>query len=126
MAQGLFRVANLSLFGTETPSEEQLLQASVARLVDDATPPTFIWATAGDKLVPVSQSTRLGTALAEAGIPFELHIFEEGPHGLSLATQATAAALTEVNADARQRVDLAEAWLEKRFTLSLNKKSNWA
>ncbi|MET3557440.1 acetyl esterase/lipase [Streptococcus rupicaprae] len=126
MAQRLFRVANLSLFGTETPSEEQLLQASAARLVDEATPPTFIWATAGDKLVPVSQSTRLGTALAEAGIPFELHIFEEGPHGLALATQATAAALTEVNADARQWVDLAESWLQKRFALPLKEKSRWA
>ncbi|MDQ0223195.1 alpha/beta hydrolase [Streptococcus moroccensis] len=125
MAQGLFRVANISLFGTESPSEEQLLQASAARLVDDTTPPTFIWATAGDMLVPVSQSTRLGTALAEAGIPFELHIFEEGQHGLALATQATAAALTEVNADARQWVDLAEAWLQKRFALPLKEKSRW-
>ena len=40
--------------------------------------------------VPVCQSLFMAEALSEAGIPFELHIYEEEPHGLSLATQATA------------------------------------
>ena len=125
MAQKLFTLANLSLFGQGLPTEEQKKQASASRLIDETTPPMFIWATAEDSLVHVSQSTRLATALAEKGIPFEIHIFEQGGHGLSLATQATAGSLTEVNQEARKWIELAESWLEKRFALPLEEKSRW-
>ena len=49
------------------------------------TPPAFIWHTASDNVVPVENSLLLANALAAKGIPFELHIFPEGPHGLGLA-----------------------------------------
>lgn len=97
MAQSLFKLSNLAFWGKEDPSDEELEEVSAARLVSATTPPMFIWATAGDKLVPVGHSTRIATALANQGIPFELHVYEDGPHGLSLASQATAKALTEVN-----------------------------
>ncbi|MBK8031624.1 MAG: hypothetical protein IPK17_19455 [Chloroflexi bacterium] len=32
------------------------------------TPPTFLWATAADALVPAENSTRMATALAAAGV----------------------------------------------------------
>ncbi|MGT2801790.1 alpha/beta hydrolase [Streptococcus henryi] len=117
--KGLFKLSNLAFFGAEKPSDQQLLAASASRLIDEATPPMFIWATAGDQLVHVSQSTRLATALAEKGIPFELHIFEEGEHGLALGTQATASKSSHLNSDVSKWIDLAEAWLEKRFSLDI-------
>ena len=64
------------------------------------TPPTFLWATAADELVPVQYSLLMATALADAGVPFELHVFEKGKHGMGLANQASAEALTDCNADA--------------------------
>jgi len=49
------------------------------------TPPAFIWHTANDDLVPVENSLMLSGALSRAGVPFELHVYPDGPHGIGLA-----------------------------------------
>ena len=49
------------------------------------TPPAYIWHTANDDLVPVENSLILAGALSRCGVPFELHIFPKGPHGIGLA-----------------------------------------
>lgn len=54
-------------------------------------PPAFLWHTFTDDAVPVQNSLRLGLALAEKGVKTELHIFLEGVHGLSLASEITCA-----------------------------------
>ncbi|MDO5698229.1 MAG: alpha/beta hydrolase [Dermatophilus congolensis] len=59
--------------------------------ITSTTPPTFVWATSGDELVPVQHTTALAHALAEHGVPFESHVYLMGPHGLSLARPHTAA-----------------------------------
>lgn len=48
--------------------------------------PTFIWQTITDQTVPVKNSLLYATKMQELGLPFELHLFSSGPHGLSLAT----------------------------------------
>ncbi len=48
------------------------------------TPPTFIYHTFTDPTVPVEQPLRFYNALVKAGVPSELHIFENGPHGTGL------------------------------------------
>ncbi len=58
-------------------------------------------------------------------IPFELHVFEEGDHGLSLGTQASAESRSQINADVAKWSALAEAWLEKRLALDLPALSHW-
>ena len=109
--------ADIAYFGTKTPTPEQLAAASPVLHVSKHTPPTFLWATAADPVVPAENSTRMASALAAAGVPFELHVFENGGHGLSLADQATAGSLWDTDADAAQWIDLAGAWLKKRFAL---------
>lgn len=110
------RAANIAYFGTEMPSEEMLLQASPARLVSESTPPTFIWTTAEDIITPATQATAMAHALASHNIPFEMHIFERGIHGLSLASHITAGESKEyVDMDAAQWVKLCERWLRKRL-----------
>ena len=52
--------------------------------VNADTPPAFIWHTANDELVPVENSLLLAGALSRAGVPFELHIYPDGPHGIGL------------------------------------------
>ena len=54
--------------------------------------PAFIWHTRTDGSVPVENSLYLATALAHNGVPFELHVFPRGGHGLSLANALTDAA----------------------------------
>ena len=48
------------------------------------TPPAFIWHTANDASVPVENSLLLAGALSRAGVPFELHVYPDGPHGIGL------------------------------------------
>ncbi len=53
--------------------------------VSQQTPPTFLFHTADDPVVPVQNSLLYFGALRAAGIPAELHVFEHGPHGVGLA-----------------------------------------
>lgn len=57
------------------------------RHVDCATPPTFLWHTAEDSNVPVENSLRMAAALSAAKVPFELHVFPQGKHGMSVCTR---------------------------------------
>ncbi|MCM8710306.1 alpha/beta hydrolase [Clostridium sp. SYSU_GA19001] len=125
MEKGLFAAANVALVGCEEPDEEKLIEISPALQVSENTPPMFLWATAEDTLVPVQHTLRMAHALADKKIPFEVHVFEEGAHGLSLSTQATAKAKTQVLPDASKWVSMAEAWLEKRFALPLEEIAPW-
>ncbi|MDR1533589.1 MAG: alpha/beta hydrolase [Planctomycetota bacterium] len=59
---------------------------SLENHVTSATPPAFIWHTAADELVPVENSLVFAGALGARGVPFELHVYPFGAHGLSLAT----------------------------------------
>lgn len=53
--------------------------------VNADTPPAFIWHTSDDAGVPVEESVMLAMALSHAMVPYELHIFPNGPHGMGLA-----------------------------------------
>jgi acetyl esterase/lipase len=49
------------------------------------TPPTFIFQTDADKTVPAENSVAFYLALRKAGVPAELHIYQNGGHGLGFA-----------------------------------------
>jgi len=49
------------------------------------TPPTFIFHTTNDNGVPVENSVRFYLALRKAKVPVEMHLFENGPHGVGMA-----------------------------------------
>ena len=49
------------------------------------TPPTFLFSTTDDKTVPVMNSVMFYEALVKAGVPAEMHIFQQGAHGAGLA-----------------------------------------
>ncbi len=51
-------------------------------------PPTFIWATKDDAVVPYINSTLFADKLKEKGIKHELHIFESGWHGASICNRS--------------------------------------
>ncbi len=56
--------------------------------VDANTPPVFLWHTAEDTTVPVENSLAMAAALSKAKVPFELHIFPRGCHGMSVCNHA--------------------------------------
>ncbi len=70
--------------------EEKRAMMSLEDHVTKDTPPTFLWHTEADELVPVENSLRMAAALREKHIRFELHIYPDGGHGLALANDITA------------------------------------
>ena len=70
-------------------TDDYLEVTSLEKQVDKETPPTFIWHTWTDGLVPVENTLLYVDALRKHGVNAEVHIFSEGHHGLSLATRET-------------------------------------
>ncbi len=73
----------------EVDDEAGMARFSLDELVDERTAPAFLWHTAEDGTVPVQNSIYYAEKLANYKIPFELHIYPNGPHGLSLANKET-------------------------------------
>lgn len=105
----------VSLFGSEKPDEAALAAASPSHHVSVNTPPIFIWSTREDMVVPVNQTTAFTNVLAENLVPFESHIYAEGPHGLSLATTATAGSQEQYRPEVATWGVHCGIWLEKQF-----------
>ncbi|MGN7199975.1 alpha/beta hydrolase [Arthrobacter sp. SAFR-044] len=93
----------VNLLGDAPPSD--LLTALSPELnVTPLTPPAFLWHTADDDAVPVSNSLNYARALFAAGVPAELHVFPAGRHGLGLAADQPGPG---------QWTALCEAWLQR-------------
>ena len=60
------------------------------RAVTKDTPPTFLFQTTEDTVVPAENSVHYYLALRKAGVPAEMHVFEKGPHGVGLANDDVA------------------------------------
>lgn len=64
---------------------------NVAKLVTDQTPRTFLWGSINDGLTPYLDHVAVyAKALASHHVPFELHEFATGNHGMALANEYTA------------------------------------
>ena len=73
-----------NLIGARAFEEDKELMSLHLQVTRD-TPQTFIWHTAEDGTVPVENSLLYAGALSEAHVPFELHVYPFGHHGLGLA-----------------------------------------
>ena len=69
----------------DKPTAELVEFLSNEKQVTGNTPPTFLWHTVQDKAVPVENSLQFATALRKAGVPFALHVYQKGRHGIGLA-----------------------------------------
>ena len=74
-----------NLLGKE-PSEELVRLLSNELQVTKETPPCFIWHTLEDTGVLMENSTQFAEALRKAGVPFDLHIYQKGAHGIGLGS----------------------------------------
>jgi acetyl esterase/lipase len=75
---------NLLGMNADTKALEAL---SNERHVTRDTPPTFLFHTAADTGVPPENSIIFFMALRARGVPAEMHIYEQGKHGVGLATK---------------------------------------
>lgn len=71
-------------------ADERIAQMlSVEKLVHEDCPMAFIWHTYEDSSVPVKNSLLLAAAYEDAGVPFEMHIFSKGGHGMSTCDETS-------------------------------------
>jgi acetyl esterase/lipase len=68
----------------DNPSAELIALLSNEEHVTKETPPTFLVHTITDTAVPVENTLLFAAALRKAGVPFEIHLYERGPHGFGL------------------------------------------
>ncbi|PWW34315.1 MULTISPECIES: alpha/beta hydrolase [Paenibacillus] len=84
--------------------------------VDELTPPAFLFHTFDDRRVPVQNSLAFADALNRKNIPFEMHIFPTGTHGLSLARPLTSSGLQSmVEPVVAQWFGLCTRWVSSVF-----------
>lgn len=69
----------------EPPTPELVKLYSNELQVTKDTPPTFIMHTMTDATVPVENAMLFASSLRKNGVPFEFHLYEQGPHGVGLA-----------------------------------------
>lgn len=89
-------------------------EIDICKYVNENTPPMFIWHTMEDEKVSVLNSILLAEACEKNKVPFELHIFGHGCHGLALNTDSTAYGL-EHPINAEKWVKLCINWVKKLF-----------
>ncbi len=90
-------------------NKEELLYFSPEVNITKETPPFFIWQTNSDD---PRNSFTMGSALTAMGIPFEMHLFPEGVHGLALADGNNDLSMDIPSV--QQWASLCAAWLEKQ------------
>ena len=87
------------------PAPKLRQEMSLETRVTPQTPPTFLWHTSDDGAVPVENSLLFAMALHKNKVPFALHVFPHGPHGLGLAADTP---------EVKQWPALCAEWLKNR------------
>ncbi len=100
----------LNLLGHD-PTNDEVDYFSCDRNVKATTPPAFIWHTAEDACVPVENSLLYAAACSKHKVPFELHIYPYGQHGLSTCDHLTNKP-NSTTAYVQQWLDSAKQWLK--------------
>jgi hypothetical protein len=98
----------------EVTNEDALRFDLVPQITRDA-PPVFLAATAEDMLTGFG-ALPVAKKYSDLGMKYELHIFQFGPHGYSLADATSADGSSQVLDDAfAQWHDLSVKWLLRTF-----------
>ena len=97
-------------------NEELKEKLSIEKRIDKNAPPAFIWCTANDNAVPSENSILLALAYRKAGVPFELHVFENGIHGLSACSEESRSRYTPdyINEPVSKWLPLSFTWLKNQ------------
>jgi acetyl esterase/lipase len=99
-----------NLLGKE-PSAELVKLLSNEQQVTKDTPPCFVWHTWEDKAVKVENALEFAAALQRSGVPFDLHVYQKGAHGIGLGVKGWEPAQTPLAALHPWTHDLA-VWLK--------------
>lgn len=103
------------LTGRKEVTDADAAYFSLANHIDKNSPPVFLVATAEDSLSPFGALTVVNR-YSQLGLGYELHMFQHGPHGYSLADETTADGSSQViNTSFAQWHALSVDWLHRIF-----------
>ncbi len=105
------------LLGHE-PDNFEKERFSCENMVNINTPPTFIWHTSKDENVAVENSLVYAMALSKLGIPYEMHIYPFGRHGIATADLNTNNQLSPEVARNHIWLSAVMDWLDLTFNKS--------
>lgn len=105
----------INLIGHAPESKEEQDYFSCECQVNKNTPPTFIWHTAEDASVPVKNSLLYANALTEHNIPYELHIYPYGFHGMSSCDEHTLDKVNDITEHNHMWLVSLKSWLKLIF-----------
>lgn len=95
---------NLFIGTSEQYKNEHIKYARMDELVNKNTAPAFIYSTYEDRTVPSPNSLMYAKAMADNNIPYELHVYKNGGHGMSVAS-------AEIN-DTVKGISRNKAWID--------------
>ena len=72
-----------NLLGTNPPPDLVKLLSNELQVTPN-TPPCFLWTTFEDKTVPMENTMQFAEALRKNHVPFDLHVYQKGGHGMGL------------------------------------------
>jgi acetyl esterase/lipase len=99
------------LLGKGPYSAAQKDSVALQKQVSPSTAPCFIWHTVDDKTVHVMNSLVFAEALAKNRVPFDLHLYRTGLHGLALANGITQTRAGDVNPVCAEWIEKSTRWL---------------
>ena len=103
------------LTGKQTVTDEDARQLDLLSKLEADAPPVFLAATAEDLLTGTG-ALSVANRYSRLGKGYELHVFQHGPHGYSLANEVCADGSSQVINEAfAQWLELSVAWLYKIF-----------
>ncbi len=102
-----------NLLGEKADDPEMLELVSLERQVTPDSVPAFIWHTYTDQAVPVRNSLDFASALLSNGVPFEMHIFPKGVHGLARADDSTSSNGGMIVPECAEWTALAARWMRE-------------
>ena len=101
-------------------NDEQLKnKLEITKLVNENSAPAFIWSTFTDNGVPVKNALAVADAYDEKGVPFAIHVWGKGVHGISLDNmnvfgQGGKNMITEASKSLPKWINLSVEWLEEQ------------
>ena len=99
------------MFGLANPSEEDIKKIRLIDYINENSPAAFIFGTAQDQFVQ-DGPLQLALEYNKHKLPYEIHIYGHGPHGMALGTVASAdGSSRNVNERYETWVDLSVKWL---------------
>ena len=115
MGQYTHKGSRENLLGSDA-TQTQWDALSLETRVSAKTVPTYLWHTIADGSVPVENALLFATALRSAAVPFEMHLYEKGVHGLSLCDETSQRGPEHLMPDNANWMEMAIHWIKRRGT----------